>query len=73
MLSLPVLVALPAAAQTSPKPTPTPKKPAWTAAQRKELEKSKTQLRGVVAAMRKTPVPIGTEPALVFRPLVRSK
>jgi hypothetical protein len=71
ILSVPALLAFPAAAQTSPKPTP--KKPAWTAAQRKELEKSRTQLQGVVEAMRKTPVPIGTEPALVFRPLVRSK
>lgn len=71
MLSLPAFLALPAAAQTSTKPTA--KKPALTAAQRKELEKSRTQLQGVVEAMRKMPVPIGTEPALVFQPLVRPK
>jgi hypothetical protein len=66
LLSLPAVLALPLSAQTG-------KKPQLTASQRKELEKSRTQLQGLLEAARKMPVPIGTEPALVFRPLLRSK
>lgn len=71
LLSVPALIAFPAAAPAAEKPAK--KEPALTARQRQDLAKAKTQLQGLVEAARKMPVPIGTEPALVFQPLLRRK
>lgn len=67
-LSASAVLALPksAAVHASPKPS---SKPALTAAERQKLAKSVVQLRGAVQKIRALKIPMGTEPAFVFRPL----
>ena len=59
-----------AAAQTPPKPPPkAPARPALSPRQRKELAKATEGLEKAASAIRSMKIPIGTEPAFVFRPL----
>ena len=56
----------------TPSPTPAPKKgpPATlTARQRQDLAKAEQGFEKAAASIRKMKIPIGTEPAFVFRPL----
>jgi len=46
-----------------------PAGPALTPSERQKLAKSITQLRGAVGKIRALKIPIGTEPAFVFRSL----
>ena len=46
-----------------------PAGPALTPSERQKLAKSITQLRGAVGKIRALKIPMGTEPAFVFRPL----
>jgi hypothetical protein len=67
LLSASAIAALPksAVAKESPKPAG----PALTPSERQKLAKSITQLRGAVGKIRALKIPMGTEPAFVFRPL----
>jgi hypothetical protein len=67
LLSASAIAALPksAVAKDAPKTTG----PALTPSQRQKLAKSITQLRGAVGKIRALKIPMGTEPAFVFRPL----
>ena len=68
-----LLVAVPASLSfATPSPTPAPKKAppaALTAKQRQDLAKAEQGYEKAAAALRKMKIPIGTEPAFVFRPL----
>ena len=67
LLSASAIAALPksAVAKGSPKTAG----PALTPSERQKLAKSITQLRGAVGKIRALKIPMGTEPAFVFRPL----
>jgi len=67
LLSASAIVALPKSAVA--KEAPKPAGPALTPSERQKLAKSITQLRGAVGKIRALKIPIGTEPAFVFRPL----
>lgn len=67
-LSASAVFALPKSAPVHASPKP-PSKPALTAAERQKLAKSVVQLRGAVQKIRALKIPMGTEPAFVFRPL----
>ena len=55
-------------------PAASPKRsPALSPAERRQLDKSVGQLKSVAAKIRELKIPIGTEPAFVFRPLVSKK
>lgn len=68
LLSASAVLALPksAASHASPK---VPAKPGLTSAERQKLAKSVVQLRGAAQKIRALKIPMGTEPAFVFRPL----
>jgi hypothetical protein len=56
----------------TPNPTPAPKKApsaTLTARQRQDLAKAEQGYEKAAASIRKMKIPIGTEPAFVFRPL----
>ncbi|MFN2387705.1 MAG: hypothetical protein ABR576_15720 [Thermoanaerobaculia bacterium] len=60
-------------AQTSPKPAPkAPTRPKPAARQQRELAKATEGLEKAASAVRAMKIPIGTEPAFLFRPF-RSK
>ena len=67
-LSASAVLALPnaASAEASPKRAP---KPALTPNERQKLAKSVGQLRTASQKIRDLKIPMGTEPAFVFRPL----
>jgi len=67
-LSASAVLALPKAssAEASPKGAP---KPALTPNERQKLAKSVGQLRAAAKKIRDLKIPMGTEPAFVFRPL----
>jgi len=67
LLSASAIAALPKSAVA--KEAPKPAGPALTPSERQKLAKSITQLRGAVGKIRALKIPIGTEPAFVFRPL----
>ena len=67
-LSASAVLALPRSAS----PEPAAKKgatPALTPSERQKLAKSVAQLRGAAEKIRGMKIPMGTEPAFVFRPL----
>lgn len=68
LLSASAVLALPksAASHASPK---APAKTGLTSAERQKLAKSVVQLRGAAQKIRALKIPMGTEPAFVFRPL----
>jgi hypothetical protein len=67
LLSASAIAALPKSAVA--KEAPKPAGPALTPSERQKLAKSITQLRGAVGKIRALKIPMGTEPAFVFRPL----
>ncbi|MEP6470650.1 MAG: hypothetical protein ABJC28_01445 [Acidobacteriota bacterium] len=67
-LSASAVFALPKSAPVHASPK-APPKPALTPAERQKLAKSLVQLRGAVQKIRALKIPMGTEPAFVFRPL----
>jgi hypothetical protein len=52
---------------------PAPAKPRLSAAQRREMDKSVAQLRSTAEKIRKVPLPMGSEPAFVFQPILHRK
>jgi len=67
LLTASAIAALPKSAVA--KEAPKPAGPALTPSERQKLAKSITQLRGAVGKIRALKIPMGTEPAFVFRPL----
>ena len=67
LLSASAIAALPKSAVA--KEAPKPAGPALTPSERQKVAKSITQLRGAVGKIRALKIPMGTEPAFVFRPL----
>ena len=67
LLSASAIAALPKSAVA--KEATKPAGPALTPSERQKLAKSITQLRGAVGKIRALKIPMGTEPAFVFRPL----
>ena len=72
LLAAPAAIAAPALVRGEPPATPT-KSRALSAAERRQLDKSVAQLAGAAEKIRAMKVPIGTEPAFVFRPLLAKK
>lgn len=68
-LSASALLALPKAASAEASPKGSPKPGALTASERQKLAKSVVRLRAAAQKIRGMKIPIGTEPAFVFRPL----
>ena len=61
-------LALPGLLHSETAPVKPPTRPRLTTAERRQMEKSMSQLASTAEKVRKVPVPIGTEPAFVFRP-----
>ena len=72
LLSAPAAIAAPALVFGSPRANPAKPRPLSTA-ERRQLDKSIGQLRGAAEKIRGMKIPIGTEPAFVFRPLIAKK
>lgn len=68
LLSASAVLALPKSAPSHARPK-APAKPGLTPAERQKLAKSVVQLRGAAQKIRALKIPMGTEPAFVFRPL----
>ncbi len=54
-------------------PAKPPTRPALSASERKQFEKSVAQLRTSAKKIRELKIPMGSEPAFVFRPLLPAK
>jgi hypothetical protein len=67
-LSASAVLALPRSASAEPTSKGV-SKPALTPAERQKLAKSVVQLRAAAQKIRSMRIPMGTEPAFVFRPL----
>ena len=70
LLGTPAVIAFPTPAEASPESVKKPARPALTAAERRNFEKSVKQIRGLAEKIRATQVPMGAEPAFVFQPLL---
>ncbi|MDQ5858106.1 MAG: hypothetical protein M3542_07520 [Acidobacteriota bacterium] len=72
LLTAPAALAAPALVLGEPAATP-PRSRALSPAERRLLDKSVGQLRAAAEKIREMKIPIGTEPAFVFRPLLSKK
>ena len=72
LLTAPAALAVPSLVRAEPATTPRRSK-ALTASERRQLDKSVAQYRTMAARIREMKIPIGTEPAFVFHPLVSKK
>lgn len=72
LLAAPAALAAPALVLGEPVKTPARPR-TLTAAEKRLLDKSIGQLRGAAGKIRELAIPIGTEPAFLFRPLVAKK
>lgn len=74
IIAAPVALSLPGpavAAQEAPKPEPkSSARPKLSDRQRRDLVKAEEGLEKAASAVRAMKIPIGTEPAFVFQPLV---
>jgi hypothetical protein len=72
LLSGPAALAIPdlLVGKTAPKASA---KPALSAAERRQLDKSVAQLREMAGKLRKVAVPLGSEPAFAFQPILPRK
>jgi hypothetical protein len=71
LAAAPVLLAAEAAAE--PVERRKPAGPAFTQKEKAAIAKGVTGLKKSLGDLHKMPIPIGTEPAFVFSPLVRKK
>ncbi|HZI65179.1 MAG TPA: hypothetical protein VFF17_01305 [Thermoanaerobaculia bacterium] len=72
LLTAPAALAAPAL--VTGEPSATPRRPrSLSASERRQLDKSVAQFRTLAAKVRELKIPIGTEPAFVFRPLTSKK
>lgn len=72
LLTGPAVLAAPALVLGELKATPG-RSPVLSPRERRLLDKSVGQLRGAADRIRKMEIPIGTEPAFLFRPLTSKK
>jgi hypothetical protein len=72
-LAAPAALALPKVLEGTPAPRRRPGPSGLSAADRRNVEKSVSQLRSTAEKLRKVAVPMGSEPAFVFRPILPSK
>ena len=72
LLFVPAALAAPALASAEPEAGPRRARP-LSASERRQLDKSIAQYRSMADKIRELKIPIGTEPAFVFRPLVSKK
>ena len=72
LLTAPAALASPALVLGEPA-AKTPRSRALSPAERRQLDKSVGQLRGAAQKIRDMKIPIGTEPAFIFRPLLSKK
>jgi hypothetical protein len=72
LLAAPAALAAPALVAKEPAPKGR-RPPALSASEKRQLDKSVAQFRSFAAKIREMKIPIGTEPAFVFRPLVSKK
>jgi hypothetical protein len=70
LLSAPAAFALPKPLEGAPAPARNPATPKLSAAERRQFEKSVAQLRSTAKKIRELAIPMGTEPAFVFQPLL---
>jgi hypothetical protein len=73
LLAGPAALAMPGLLPAEPAPPRSRAKPTLSLAERRQLEKSVSQLKSTAEKVRKVPVPMGSEPAFVFRPIVPKK
>jgi len=72
LLAGPAALAAPALVFGDPPATPRRAR-ALSPAERRQLDKSVGQLRSAAGKIREMRIPIGTEPAFVFRPVISKK
>ena len=72
-LAGPAALALPKVLEGTPVPRKRSTPTGLSAADRRSVEKSVAQLRSTAEKLRKVAVPMGSEPAFVFRPILPSK
>jgi hypothetical protein len=73
LLTGPAVLTLPDLVRAEPAAKRPPSKPAFSPAERRQIDKSIAQLRSTVEKVRKVGMPMGSEPAFVFRPLLPKK
>jgi hypothetical protein len=73
LIAGPAAIALPELLQAEPSRAKTAPRPALSAAERRQVDKSVSQLKSTAEKLRKVAVPMGTEPAFVFRPMIPKK
>ena len=73
LIAGPAAFALPKLSLGEPASRKPPARPGLSTAERHQLEKSITQLKSTAQKVRKVPVPMGAEPAFVFRPIIPKK
>ncbi|HEY3170652.1 MAG TPA: hypothetical protein VGK08_06585 [Thermoanaerobaculia bacterium] len=73
LLSSPAALVVPRLLETAPSPIKSRVKAALSPSERRQFEKSIAQMRSTVRKIRKLAIPMGSEPAFVFRPLLRRK
>ena len=73
LLTGPAALALPNVLRAAPAPAKKPAPSRLSPAERRSVDKSISQLRSTAEKVRKLPVPMGAEPAFVFRPILPSK
>ena len=73
LLTAPAALALPSVLRPEPAPGKAPVRTGLSVAERRQVDKSVAQLRSTAEKLRKVVVPMGTEPAFVFRPLLPKK
>ena len=73
LLTGPAILALPDLTRAEPVAKRALSKPAFSAAERRQIDKSIAQLRSTAEKVRKVGLPMGSEPAFVFRPILPKK
>jgi hypothetical protein len=73
LLSAPAAFALPKLLEGAPAPASNPASVKLSPAERRQFEKSVAQLRSTAKKIRQLAIPMGTEPAFVFQPLLPKK
>lgn len=73
LLTGPAALALPSVLRAASEPARKPAPSRRSVAERRSVDKSIAQLRSTAAKLRKVAVPMGAEPAFVFRPILPSK
>lgn len=72
LLAVPAALAAPALVAKEPAPKGR-RSPTLSLSEKRQLEKSVAQFRSLAAKVREMKIPIGTEPAFIFRPLASKK